>query len=307
VRALNSGLASRSGTRERKAVLFLQLITNGIIAGSVYALLGLGFGIIYATTRTFHFAHGAVFSIAGYFGFQLVFWKLPFVLSVTLSILLAILLGIAIEWSIYRPMRNIGASAMEILISSLGLFILLQNLIIIVWRSDPRVLPVAEIIRRGVSFGGIWLTLLQIIIIFSSFILWLGLILFMRHTKTGKAIRALENDPEMTEIVGIEPERIRLAVYGLGSGLAAISAIFMTMDMGIDPNQGIMALLIGVIAVIVGGTGNYTGTALAGLLLGIAENVGIWKIPSEWKSSIAFGVLVVFIIFRPTGILGTRE
>jgi len=287
-------------------MLFLQLVANGIISGSVYALLGLGFGIIYSTTRTFHFAHGAVYSIAGYFAFQLVFWKLQFSVSVILSIMLAILLGIAIEWSIYRPLRNIGASAMEILISSLGLFILLQNSIIILWRSDPRVLPVAEIIRRGVSFGGIWLTLLQIIIVITSFILWIGLTLFMKHTKMGKAIRALENDPEMTEIVGIDPERIRLAVYGLGSALAAISAILMTIDMGIDPNAGIMALLIGVIAVIVGGTGNYTGTALAGLLLGIAENIGIWKIPSEWKSSMAFGVLVIFIVFRPTGILGKK-
>jgi len=155
-------------------------------------------------------------------------------------------------------------------------------------------------------FGGIWLTLLQIIIVITSFILWIGLTLFMKHTKMGKAIRALENDPEMTEIVGIDPERIRLAVYGLGSALAAISAILMTIDMGIDPNAGIMALLIGVIAVIVGGTGNYTGTALAGLLLGIAENIGIWKIPSEWKSSMAFGVLVIFIVFRPTGILGKK-
>jgi branched-chain amino acid transport system permease protein len=287
-------------------MLFLQLIVNGIIAGSVYALLGLGFGIIYATTRTFHFAHGAVYSISGYFIFQLVFWKLPFLLSMILSVLLAILLGVSIEWMIYRPLRRIGASAMEILISSLGVFILLQNFIIIVWHSDPRVLPVAEVIRKGISIWGIWLTLLQIIIILTSFVLWMGLLGFMKYTKMGKAIRALENDPEMTELVGIEPERIRLTVYALGSGLAAVSAILMTVDMGIDPNSGMMALLIGVIAVIVGGSGNYTGTAIAGILLGIAENVGIWKVPSQWKSTIAFGVLVVFIIFRPRGILGKK-
>jgi branched-chain amino acid transport system permease protein len=107
----------------------------------------------------------------------------------------------------------------------------------------------------------------------------------------------------MTEIVGINPDYIRFLVYGIGSALAGVSSILATMDIGIDPNSGIMALLIAVIAVTVGGIGNYSGTALAGILLGIAENIGIWKIPSEWKSTIAFGILVVFILFRPTGLL----
>jgi branched-chain amino acid transport system permease protein len=142
-----------------------------------------------------------------------------------------------------------------------------------------------------------------LIIIAISFCLWGLLLVFSQRTKMGKAIRALESDPEMTEIVGIDPVYIRLLVYGVGSALAGVSGILATMDMGIDPNSGIMALLIAVIAVIVGGIGNYSGTALAGLLLGIAENMGIWKIPSEWKSSIAFGILVIFILFRPTGLL----
>jgi len=288
-------------------MLFLQLLVNGIIAGSVYALIGLGFGIIYSTTRTFHFAHGAVYSISGYMAYQIVFWNLPFWLAVGLSIALAVFLGTAIEWLIYRPLRKIGATGMEILISSMGVFILLQNLSIIVWRSDPRVLPVAEVLQKGISIGGVWTTLLQLLIVFVSLVLWAVLLLFIKRTKVGKAIRALENDPEMTEIVGIEPDRIRLIVYGLGSSLAAVSAILMTVDVGIDPHSGMMALLIGVIAVIVGGAGNYAGTALAGLLLGVAENIGIWKVSSEWKATIAFGVLVVFIIFRPTGILGKKS
>ena len=285
-------------------MLFLQLLANGIIAGSVYALLGLGFGIIYSATRTFHFAHGAVYSMAGYLAFQFhVFWHLPLALSIALSLLAAILLGMGIEGLIYRPLRGVGASSMEILLSSLGLFILLQNFMIILWRSDPRVLPVAESIRKGVEIGGIWVTYLQLIIIAISFGLWGLLLLFSQRTKMGKAIRALESDPEMTEIVGIDPVYIRFLVYGAGSALAGVSSILATMDMGIDPNSGIMALLIAVIAVIVGGIGNYSGTVLAGLLLGIAENMGIWKIPSEWKSTIAFGILVIFILFRPTGLL----
>jgi branched-chain amino acid transport system permease protein len=285
-------------------MLFLQLLANGIIAGSVYALLGLGFGIIYSATRTFHFAHGAVYSMAGYLAFQFhVLWHLPLPLSIALCLLSAILLGIGIEGLIYRPLRGAGASSMEILLSSLGLFILLTNFMIILWRSDPRVLPVAESIRKGIQIGGIWVTYLQLIIVAISVCLWGLLVVFSQRTKMGKAIRALESDPEMTEIVGIDPVHIRFLAYGVGSALAGVSSVLTTMDMGIDPNSGIMALLIAVIAVIVGGIGNYSGTALAGLLLGIAENMGIWKIPSEWKSSIAFGILVIFILFRPTGLL----
>ena len=285
-------------------MLFLQLLANGIIAGSVYALLGLGFGIIYSTTRTFHFAHGAVYSIAGYLAFHFnVNWNLPFTVSTGLSILSAIILGIGIERLVYKPLRRVGASSMEILLSSLGLFILLQNLIIILWHSDPRVLPVMDVIRKSITVGNIWITYLQLIIIGTSLLLLVFLLLFIKRTRIGKAIRAIESDPEMTEIVGINPDHIRLLVYGIGSALAGVSSILATADMGIDPNSGIMALLIAVIAVIVGGIGNYSGTALAGMLLGIAENMGIWKIPSEWKSSIAFGILVVFILFRPTGLL----
>ncbi len=285
-------------------MLFLQLLANGVIAGSVYALLGMGFGIIYSATRTFHFAHGAVFSMAGYLAFHFhVLWQLPLALSILFSILAAILLGVGIEGIIYRPLRGVGASSMEILLSSLGLFIFLQNLMIIIWKSDPRVLPVADAVSKSVTFAGIWVTRLQLIIIGASILLWFALLLFTRRTRMGKAIRALESDPEITEIVGIDPAQVRFLVYGIGSALAGICAILTTMDMGIDPNSGIIALLIAVIAVIVGGIGNYTGTALAGLLLGVAENMGIWKIPSEWKSSIAFGVLVAFILFRPTGLL----
>ncbi len=288
-------------------MLFLQLLSNGIIAGSVYALLGLGFGIIYSTTRTFHFAHGAIYSIAGYLSFHFnVLWHLPLNLSVGLSILAAVILGIGIEGLVYRPLRGVGASPMETLLSSLGLFILFQNLIIILWRSDPRVLPINDAIRKSVTFGNIWITYLQLIIIGTSFLL-LGLLLaFIKRTKVGNAIRALESDAEMTEIVGIDPERIRFLAYGVGSGLAGVSSILATADVGIDPNSGIMALLIAVIAVIVGGIGNYWGTALAGMLLGIAENIGIWKIPSEWKSSIAFAILVIFMLLRPTGLFAKK-
>ncbi len=287
--------------------MLLQLAANGIVAGSAYALLALGFGIIYGTTRTFHFAHGAVYTLAGYvFYHALVVVGAPFFAGVAAALAVALVLGPSIERFLYRPLRAIGASEMEVLLSSLGLSVLIENLIIIVWRSEPRVVPVAESLQQGIEVGPVWVTGLQGVVLVASLTLWGALLLFLKRTKPGKAIRALAADPEMTEIAGINAERIRLLVYAVGSGLAGISVIFSTIDAGIAPSSGLNALLIATISVIVGGTSSISGGVAGGFLIGVAENVGIWKIASEWKQAIAFGVLVVFILLRPTGLLAPR-
>lgn len=287
--------------------MLFQLAVNGVIAGSAYALLALGFGIIYGTTRTFHFAHGAVYTLAGYvFYHTLVVGGAPFFVGVVAALAVAGVLGPAMERFIYRPLRTSGASEMEVLLSSLGLYVLIENLIIILWRSDPRTVPVLDSLQQGIEAGPVWVTGLQVLVLLASLILWGALFLFLKRTKPGKAIRALAADPEMTEIVGISEEGVRVLVYGLGSVLAGISAIFAAIDAGISPSSGMNALLIATISVIVGGTSSISGGVAGGFLIGLAENVGIWQIASEWKQAIAFGVLVVFILLRPTGLIGPR-
>jgi branched-chain amino acid transport system permease protein len=287
--------------------MLFQLAVNGVIAGSAYALLALGFGIIYGTTRTFHFAHGAVYTLAGYvFYHTLVVVGAPFFVGVVAALAVAGVLGPAMERFIYRPLRTSGASEMEVLLSSLGLYVLIENLIIILWRSDPRTVPVLDSLQQGIEVGPVWVTGLQVLVLLASLILWGALFLFLKRTKPGKAIRALAADPEMTEIVGISEEGVRVLVYALGSVLAGISAIFAAIDAGISPSSGMNALLIATISVIVGGTSSISGGVAGGFLIGLAENVGIWQIASEWKQAIAFGVLVVFILLRPTGLIGPR-
>jgi branched-chain amino acid transport system permease protein len=287
--------------------MLLQLAVNGIIAGSAYALLALGFGIIYGTTRTFHFAHGAVFTLSGYvFYHTLVVFGAPFFVAGSAALAVAALLGTSSERFVYRPLRRFGATELEVLLSSLGLYVFIENLIIILWRSDPRVVPVAEALQQGVEVGPVWVTGLQFLGLVASLVLWGALLLFLKRTKPGKAIRALAADPDMTEIVGIDEGRVRLLVYALGSVLAGISAVFSAIDTGIAPSSGMNALLIATISVIVGGTSGISGGVAGGFLIGVAENVGIWKIASEWKQAIAFGLLVVFILLRPTGLIGPR-
>lgn len=285
----------------------LQLAVNGIIAGSAYALLALGFGIIYGTTRTFHFAHGAVYTLAGYvFYHTLIVFGAPFFVGVVAALGVAAVLGTSMERFIYRPLRTIGASEMEVLLSSLGLYVFIENLIIILWRSDPRTVPVVESLQQGIEIGPVWITGLQFLGLAASLVLWGALLLFLKQTKLGKAIRALAADPDMTKIVGIDEEQVRLFVYALGSVLAGISVVFSAIDTGIAPSSGMNALLVATISVIVGGTSSLSGWVAGGFLIGVAENVGIWKIASEWKQAIAFGLLVVFILLRPAGLIGPR-
>jgi len=123
---------------------------------------------------------------------------------------------------------------------------------------------------------------------------------------TAEALRAVENDPDVAVMVGISAERVRMAAFFLGSALVAIAATFTALDKGLEPTIGVNALLVAVVAMIVGGVGSFPGAALAGFFLGVVENLGIWRIPSEWKSTITFTVLAAFILFRPTGFFGHR-
>lgn len=287
--------------------LFLQLLINGIIAGSLYALLGISFTAIFAPTKIFHFMHASVYVFAGYFLYQFAMgWGWPLPVSILVAVLLAGFMGVLAERVIYSPLRRMGAGSMEMLLSSFGGYVILQNLILLIWKSDPRTVKVPEVLKNGIPVGLLTFTPLDILtVITSGAALW-AVALFMRHTKVGKAMRAVENDPLGATITGIPTEWVRLVSFFLGSVLVAVAVTFHVVDKGLEPTIGVNAVLVATVAMIVGGVGSYSGAALAGLMIGIAENLGIWQIPSEWKNTITFCVLVLFILFRPRGFFGHR-
>lgn len=288
--------------------LFLQLLLNGIVAGSIYALLGISFTAIFAPTKIFHFMHASVYLYAGYFLYQFAMgWGWPLSISILVALLLAGIMGVLAELVIYSPLRRIGAGMMEMLLSSFGGYVVLRNVILLIWKSDPRNIQIPEVLHKGIPIGLLTFTPLDIIVVITSGVALAGVLIFMRHTKVGKAMRAVENDPEGATITGIPTERVRLASFFLGSILVAGAAILYVLDKGLEPTIGVDAVLVATVAMIVGGVGSYGGAALAGLMLGVVENIGIWQIPSEWKSSITFGVLVVFILLRPRGFFGYRR
>ncbi len=288
--------------------LFLQLLLNGIVAGSLYALLGISFTAIFAPTKIFHFMHASVYLYAGYFLYQFAMgWGWPLSVSILVALLLAGIMGVLAEWVIYSPLRRIGAGMMEMLLSSFGGYVVLRNAILLIWKSDPRNIQIPEVLHNGIPIGLLTFTPLDIIAVITSGVALAGVLIFMRHTKVGKAMRAVENDPTGATITGIPTERVRLVSFFLGSILVAVAATFHVLDKSLEPTIGVNAVLVATVAMIVGGVGSYGGAALAGLMLGVVENIGIWQIPSEWKSTITFSVLVLFILFRPRGFFGYRR
>ncbi|MDL1876339.1 branched-chain amino acid ABC transporter permease [Cytophagia bacterium CHB2] len=278
-----------------------QILANGLIAGSVYALVALGFSVIYSTVRFFHFAHGVVYTAGAYFTFlYFILFKLPFAVAVALAILSAALLGVAIEFLVYKPIKRQRASGTILLIASLGVSIILQNLISLFFGDDTKTIRTGEV-REGLNVLGARITPVQIAIILTSLVLFAFTFIILKRSKIGKALRAVANDPELAVAMGLNKDRIIYFTYFVGSALAAIAAILISLDIDMTPLMGFQAMLYGVVAVVIGGLGNILGAYLGGLLLGLAQHLGVWYISSQWQDAIAFVILILFLLFRPQG------
>lgn len=283
-----------------------QFVANGLIAGGIYSLIALGFSLIYQTTRFFHFAHGAIYTFGAYFAYLFyVQLGLNQIIAFPLACFATLVLGAGCELFVYKPMRNRKAIDLTLLLASLGLYIVLQNIISMVWGDDTKTMRTGEVVE-GHEFLGARITDIQIAIILTSLVLISLMALVLTRTKFGKALRALANDPELARLSGINSDRYFLYAFAIGSFLAAVASIMISFDTDMTPTMGFNALVMGVIAVIVGGIGSLPGAALGGLLIGLAQNLGVWQLPSKWQDTIAFVILILFLLFRPYGILGKK-
>jgi len=241
-----------------------------------------------------------------YFAYTLIIsLHLNFVLSFFSAIILAGLLGIAIDRFVYHPLRKQNASNLIFLLASFGVFIFLQNLIQLLYGAQILTIRTGPI-KEGHHFLGAVITDIQILILAVSIILMILLLLFIQKTKLGKAMRAVSDDPIAANIVGINPEKIILTSFAIGSALAGAAGILISFETNIEPTMGFSALLKGIIAAIIGGIGSIPGAVLGGFFLGLAENLGIWKISAGWKDCIAFVILIIFLLIRPWGFLGIK-
>jgi branched-chain amino acid transport system permease protein len=283
-----------------------QLIVNGVIAGAIYTLFAVGFALMYQTTRFFHFAHGAVYTFGAYFAYLFsIQLGVERIIAFPLACVATMVVGVGLEVLVYKPMRRRKATDLTLLIASLGLYIVLQNIISMLWGDDTKTMRTGVVVE-GHEFLGARVTDVQIVIIVTSIVSIALMAIIMTRTKFGKTLRALANDPELARLSGINSDRYIMYAFAVGSFLAAVAAIMISFDTDMTPTMGFNALVKGVIAVIIGGMGSLPGAALGGLLLGLAENLGVYWLPSKWQDTIAFVILILFLLFRPYGILGKK-
>ena len=283
-----------------------QLIVNSIIAGAIYSMVALGFNLIYGTAKFFDLGYGVLTAVGGYGVYY--FSKtlgLDIYLSIIIGVLIAGFVGFLIERTIYRKLRQKKASSMVFMVAALGVMTALQAIVAILFSSQFQVFPVSINSNTYNLFGGV-ITGVQAIILILGILIMFALVLVLKFTKFGRAVRAVSDDEEVSKIVGIDTDKIISKVFFIGSAIAGLTGILVGFDTGIEPTMGFSLLLKGVIASIIGGVGNIYGGVLGAFFLGFIENFGIWKISGEWKDAIAFAVLILFLLIRPQGILGKK-
>jgi len=284
--------------------VLLQLLANGFVNGCLYALMALGFALIYNTTRTFHIAHGAIYTAAAYLCWLfLVSW--PVMAAVTAALAGAAVLGALTELAVYTPLERRGASPLVAILSSLGLYVALVNLIAMLFGNETKVLRPG--IEKTYHFGSVILTRIQLAEVVVAIVLLPAFVALLKYSRWGGIIRAVRDDATLARVLGINLRGVRLWVFVAGSALAGLAAILSALDVGVDPNVGMSALLTAAVALIIGGVGTFEGPVLGAFLLGILQSLVVWKISARWTDAITFAVLILFLLFRPAGIAGRKR
>ncbi|MCK4918324.1 MAG: branched-chain amino acid ABC transporter permease [Candidatus Pacebacteria bacterium] len=282
--------------------IFIQLTINSIIAGSIYALIALGFNLIFGVSKFFDLGYGTMAVVGGYsvlyFG-KMLGWNI--FLSILIGVILAGLIGFLINKFIYQTLRQRKASNLVLIIASLGVFTVIQAVTAMLFSSQFQTLSQNIGQNTYNIFGGI-ITQIQLIILMFTIVIMLALAWMMKKTMFGKAIKAVGDDEEVAKIVGIDTNKIIAYVFFIGSAIAGLAGILIGFDTGLEPIMGMKLILKGVVASIIGGVGNVYGGVAGAFFLGFIENFGIWKLSGEWREAIAFVVLILFLLFRPRGI-----
>ena len=290
------------------SITFFQNCVTGISLGSAYALIAIGYTMVYGILRLINFAHGDIFMMAGYFTiFAVVDFHMPWYIAILFVIIATVVLGVAIEKAAYKPLRN--APRMSIMISAIGVSFLLENLATYLFTGLPRSFPELGFLQHVFKIGGVSAPVVTFITPVVTLLLLAALMYLVNHTKVGMAMRAVSKDIEAARLMGIEINRIISITFVIGCSLAAISAIlYFSPRPMVYPFSGVMPGLKCFVAAVLGGIGNIPGAVIGGFLIGIAETFLVALIPSMtgYSDAFTFVLLIVMLLFRPTGLLGEK-
>ena len=287
--------------------LFLSYLINGISLGSVYAIIALGYTMVYGIAKMLNFAHGDVIMIGAYISFCATqYMGMPAIVSVVMAMAVCTVLGIVIERLAYKPLRQ--AASLAVLITAIGVSYFLQNMALLIWGSNPKNFTSVFSIGSITLFGGkLLISSETILTVLANIVIMIALTLFTGKTKIGKAMRAVSEDKGAAELMGINVNATISMTFAIGSALAAIAGVLLCSAYPtLQPTTGSMPGIKAFTAAVFGGIGSIPGAMIGGLLLGVIEILGKAYVSTELGDAFVFAVLIVVLLVKPTGLLGKK-
>ena len=292
---------------------FLQQLINGLTVGSLYALVALGYTMVYGVMKLINFAHGDLVAFSAYVGLTLftqfygsnALSLVNIVIVFSLTAIIVAFIGVLLERLAYRPLRT--APRLSAVVSALGASLVIQNGIMLIWGPNMEIFPADVFPSTSWNFGGVIISFTQLVILALSAVLMVSLYIFINKTKMGTAIRATAIDQDAAKLMGINVNRIIMIIFIVGSMLGAIGGLFIGMYYrGLTFDMGWLYGLNAFIAAIIGGIGSIPGAMLGGLLLGLFNAMISGYISTEWAETFTFILLIIILIVKPTGLLGEK-
>lgn len=283
---------------------FLSYLIGGLGLGSVYAIIALGYSMVYGIAKMLNFAHGDVIMVGAFMAYFVISkYHLPVLVGVVLAVVVCTILGVVIERLAYKPLRH--ASSLSVLITAIGVSYFLQNSAMLLWGTDTKIFP--TVLSGSLTVGSLSVPYLTLITILTCIVIMIVLTLFINRTKTGRAMRACSEDKGAAALMGINVNRIISITFAIGSGLAAIASILLVATYpSVYPTLGSMPGIKAFTAAVFGGIGSIPGAFLGGLVLGVVENLSRAYISTQLSDAIVFMVLIVVLLIKPTGLLGKK-
>src|SRR2546423_944042 len=287
-------------------MLFLQLLVDGLQLGALYALTAVGFAMIFGSTRVFHYAHGTTYVIVGYLFYYLAERvHLPWWAAAIIAGAIGVLFGVLLDRWMYRPIQRDEGSFFTVFVASFGIAVVAENIIVILFGAS--FVSISTPLTRAADIGsGIVVSYLGIFSVLVAGLLFTFLNWFLARTDVGVALRALSENPELVRGFGLNPRKLSQYAFAIGSLLVAPAALVATCVTGLTPTAGHRVVLISIAASIIGGIGSLRGAGFGGLILGLAESLAVWKLSTGWSEAVAFVILFVFILARPSGLFGSK-
>jgi len=285
-------------------MIFLDNLINGLSLGSIYAIIALGYTMVYGIAKMLNFAHGDVIMVGAYIAFcGMQYWGVPVIPAILIAMAVCTLLGVTIEGLAYRPLRQ--ATSLAVLITAIGMSYLLQNSALMIWGANPKSFPTTFINNSSIRLGSLNISVATLITILTSIVIMTALTLFTARTKMGKAMRCVSEDRGAAELMGINVNRTISVTFAIGSALAAIAGVLLCSSYPIlQPTTGSMPGIKAFTAAVFGGIGSIPGAMLGGILLGVIEIFGRAYISTELGDAIVFAVLIIVLLVKPAGLLG---